>query len=292
MSGLTASEGVRQIAEQPGTAEAAAADDHAVDSGLADHPQCVGGLPDVAIAEHRYGDVRLQRRNSLPVGLAGVRLLCRSAVQRNGRTAGFLGDPARIEEGLMIMVDADPSLDRDRYAVTCGRFDRGDQDHPEPVALVRQRRAAALPGDLGDRAAEVQIDMIDAVLVAENLSGLRHDRRIDAVQLDGPDPLPRIELEHRQRLAIPLHEPARGDHLADVKTRAVVQLLAPLARIALEPTYFVVARRRKACPLAPPQHGGARFQLFSAELPERRIGDPGHGREHHRRIDGDFADDE
>ena len=122
MWGPTASEGVRQITEQPGTAQAPAADDHAVDSGLADHPQCVGGLPDVAIAEHRYGDVRLQRRDSLPVGLAGVRLLSRSAVQRNGRTAGFLGDPARIEEGLVIMVDADPSLDRDRYAVTCGRF--------------------------------------------------------------------------------------------------------------------------------------------------------------------------
>jgi hypothetical protein len=69
-------------------------------------------------------------------------------------------------------------------------------------------------------------------------------------------------------------------------------LLAPLARIALEPTYFVVARRRKACPLAPPQHGGTRFQLFSAELPVCRIGDPRHGCEHYRWIDGDFADDE
>jgi len=236
--------------------------------------------------------VRLQRRNSLPVGLAGVRLLSRSAVQRDGRTAGFLGDPARIEKGLMIMVDADPSLDRDRYAVTCCRFHRSDQDHSEPVALIRQRRTTALSGDLGDRASEVQIDMINAVLVAENFSGLRHDRRVDAVQLDRPDPLPRIELEHRQRLAIPLHETARGDHLADVKTRDGVQLLAPLAGIALEPAYFVVGRRRKACPLPPPQHGGARFHLFSAELPVCRIGDPRHGREHNRRIDGDFADDE
>ena len=160
-------------------------------------------------------DVCLQRRDSLPVGLAGVRLLSRPAVQRDGRTAGLLGDPARVEEGLMIMVDADPSLDRDRYAVRCGRVHRSDQDHPQPVALVRQRRAAALAGDLGDRASEVQIDMINAVLVAEDLGGLRHDRRIDAVQLDGPDPLPRIELQHRQRLGIPLHEPARGDHLAD-----------------------------------------------------------------------------
>ena len=38
-----------------------------------------------------------------------------------------------------------------------------------------------------------------------------------------------------------------------------VELLAPLAADrALESAYFVVTRRRKACPLAPPQHGGAR----------------------------------
>ena len=156
----------------------------------------------------------------VPVGLAGVRLLCGSAVQRDGRAAGFLGDPAGIEEGLMIMVDADPGLDRHWYAVRCGRSDGSGQDHSKPVAFVRQRRATTLAGDLGDRAAEVQIDMIDAVLVAQDLGGLRHDRRVDAVQLDRPDPLPRIELQHRQGLAIPLDEPARGDHLADVQTRA------------------------------------------------------------------------
>ncbi len=76
------------------------------------------------------------------------------------------------------------------------------------------------------------------------------------------------------------------------KTGDGVQLLAPLAGIAPEPAYFVVARRRKACPLAPPQHAGGRFHLFTTELPERRIGDPRHRREHHRRNDGDFADDE
>ena len=63
----------------------------------------------------------LQRGDSLPVGLAGVGLLGGTAVQRDRRTAGLLGDPARVEEGLMIMVDADPGLDRDRYAVRCGR---------------------------------------------------------------------------------------------------------------------------------------------------------------------------
>jgi hypothetical protein len=32
--------------------------------------------------------------------------------------------------------------------------------------------------------------------------------------------------------------------------------------------------------------------LFTTQLSERRIGDACHRREHHRRIDGDFPDDE
>ena len=36
----------------------------------------------------------------------------------------------------------------------------------------------------------------------------------------------------------------------------------------LESAYFVVARRRKACLLAPPQHGGARFPTLTAPLAE------------------------
>jgi hypothetical protein len=105
--------------------------------------------------------------------------------------------------------------------------------------------------------------MINAVLVAQDLGRVRHDRRIDTVELDGSDPLPRVELEHLLRLAIPLDETSGSDHLADIQSGDGVRLLAPLARIALEPAYFVVACRRNASPLAPPQHGGARFALFA-----------------------------
>jgi hypothetical protein len=35
---------------------------------------------------------------------------------------------------------------------------------------------------------------------------------------------------------------------------------------AMEPAYFVVARRRKACPLTPPQHGGGRDPSLIAPL--------------------------
>ena len=46
-------------------------------------------------------------------------------------------------------------------------------DVAEQVALPRQRRAAALAGDLGDRAAEVEVDVVGAVLGDEHAHGPR-----------------------------------------------------------------------------------------------------------------------
>ena len=79
------------------------------------------GLPDVAVAEHRDADVALQGGDRGPVGVAGVGLLGRTPVQRDRRATRLLGDPAGVQEGLMIMVDADPGLDRHRYAVRPAR---------------------------------------------------------------------------------------------------------------------------------------------------------------------------
>jgi hypothetical protein len=103
---LTTGEGIGQVSEEPRPAEAATSDHHPVCTGLADHAECVSGLPDVAIAQDWDIDVLLQLADRVPVGLPGVRLLCGPAVQCNGGAAGFLGDPAGIQEGLMIMVDA------------------------------------------------------------------------------------------------------------------------------------------------------------------------------------------
>ena len=161
----TAGERVGQIAEQPRPAEAAAADDDPIDSGLsapsAAHRLAsqMSPLPSTGMATWV-----LQRRDRLPVGLARVGLLRRSAVQGDSRAAGLLRDPAGIQKCLVIMVDADPGLDRDGYGVACCRVHGGGQDHPQPVALVRQRRATALAGDLRHRAAEVQVHVVHAVL--------------------------------------------------------------------------------------------------------------------------------
>ena len=63
---LLAGERRGQVAEDPRPAQAAAPDDDAGGAGLLDHPHRVGGLPDVAVAEHRDVDVVDQRARSRP----------------------------------------------------------------------------------------------------------------------------------------------------------------------------------------------------------------------------------
>src|SRR5215207_7109242 len=144
----------------------------------------------------------------------------------------------------MIMINADSGLYRHRYAVPAGRSDRCSQDHPEPIPFVRQRRSPTFAGDFGDWATKIQVDMINAVFVAQDLGRLRHDRWVDAVELNGPYALPRVELKHLQRLAIPLYKAPRSDHLADVQSST----------------------------------------LLTAQLPKRRVRDTSHRSQHHRRI--------
>ena len=58
-------------------------------------------------------------------------------------------------------------------------------DLAEQPELPRQRRAAALAGHLGHGAAEVEVDVVGAVLGDEHRDGVRDRRRVDAVELDG-----------------------------------------------------------------------------------------------------------
>ena len=247
-------ERVHQVPEQPRPTEAAAADDHAVHAGPPHHLQRVAGLPDVPVAEHRDGHVLLQGRDRVPVRLARVRLLRGPPVQRDRRTPGLLRDPAGVQVRLMIMVDADPGLHGHRHPVRRRRPDHRGQDQLQPPPLVRQRRSPTLAGHLGHRAAEVQVHVVDREVVDQDLGGPPHDHRVDPVQLHRPDPLPRIELQHVLGLAVPLDDPAAGDHLADEQPR-----------------------------LRPGRHRPG-LRLLPTQLPVRRIRDPRHRRQDHRRI--------
>ena len=75
--------------------------------------------------------------------------------------------------------------------------DRVLEDLAEQAALPRQRAAAALAGHLGDRAAEVEVDVGDAVLGAQDLGGLADVDRVGAVELHRAHRLQLVEDQHR-----------------------------------------------------------------------------------------------
>ena len=145
----------------------------------------------------------------VPVGPAGVGLRDGPAVQRDRRAAGLLGDPAGVEVGQVVLVDALAGLHRHRHVVRRRGGDRRLEDPAEQTALPRQRSPAALAGHLGDRAAEVEVDVLDAVLGAQDLGRLADVDRVGAVELDRPHRLELVEDQHPQRHRVPLDD-ARG----------------------------------------------------------------------------------
>ena len=116
-------------------------------------------------------------------------------------------------------------------------------------------RAAALAGHLRHRAAEVQVDVPDAVLGTEDLRGLADVRRVGAVELHRPDVLELVEHQHRPGGGVTLHEASAGDHLADEEAASA------LGRRLLQ---------------AQPAVGG--------------VGDAGHRGQHHGRLDAQAAE--
>ena len=194
-----------------------------------------------------YLDAGRQLGDGVPVGLAGVGLLDGAAVQRDRRDARLLGDAAGVEVGEVLVVEALAGLHRHGHVVRRGGRDRRLEDVGEQAALPRQRATAALAGHLGDRAAEVEVDVCDAVLLAQDLHGPADVVWVGAVELDGTDGLELVEDQHLARRLVALDEAARGDHLADVES-------GPLLR---------------------------------AEPAVGRVGDPGHRREDHGGVDGD-----
>ena len=82
--------------------------------------------------------------------------------------------------------------------IGAGRGDGGAHDVAQERAVHRERGAAALAGDLGDRAAEVHVDVVDADLVDQVAHGLAERVRVRAVELHRPRGLGAVEAEHRR----------------------------------------------------------------------------------------------
>src|SRR6185369_15615978 len=184
---------------------------------IAEHAERVPAFPDVAVAEHGDTQPRLQLRDRAPVGGAGVELCGGARVEADGRRARVLGDAARVAQGEEMVVDAGPHLHRDRHAARApngGGDDASEQTRPE-----RNGGAAALTRDLRRRTAEVEVEVIDA-LVGEEPGRIADDGRITAVELHRSWLLADGAARQEPRARVALEEPARGDHLRDVEPGA------------------------------------------------------------------------
>jgi hypothetical protein len=98
--GLAALENISEIAKEPRAAQAAPTNDHPIAAGFAHHPQCVPGLPDIAVSKD--GDARdrlLELGNRIPICLAGIERCCGAGMKGHRRTSLVFGDASRVEEG-------------------------------------------------------------------------------------------------------------------------------------------------------------------------------------------------
>ena len=131
------------------------------------------------------------------------------------------GDLGGLQVGHVVLVDADAHLHGQRD-IALGGLGRGCfNDRGVEVGLPGQRRAAALACDLGDRAAEVQIDVVRQVLVNHHAHGGTHGCRIHAVDLDGADLFVGVVRNDAQGFGVAFHQRAGGDHFGHVQPAAV-----------------------------------------------------------------------
>ena len=196
---IAAFEGGLQVCEEPRAALAAAANDDAVHTGLLDHGNGVFGGPDISVAQHRHVRERFaQLGDGVPVGLAGIELRGGAAVQGHCCHTGVAGNLAGLAESEVVLVDALAHLDGQRDLALGGLPDRGLDNCRKQVQLPGQCRAAALAGDLGNRAAEVQVDVVCPVFLDEHPDGCADCYRVHTVELDGTDGLVVIMLDDAQ----------------------------------------------------------------------------------------------
>ena len=163
------------------------------------------------------GDVLLEQGDLLPVGGSRVALRRGAGMQRHGGRALLGGDPARVQVGVMGVVDADAELHGHRYVRALGGAHRRGDDLAEQPPLERQRGAAPAPGDLGHRAAEVHVDVVGHALVGDHFRRGEGGVRVDGVELQRPRRLVRRERRHVHGDRMALDERTRGHHLADVE---------------------------------------------------------------------------
>ena len=127
---------------------------------------------------------------------------------------------------------------------------RRGDDAAEQHMVEWEGRTAADSVHFLRRATEIQVEVVDAKFVDGVPYGRVHDAGIDAVELETAHRFVDAERDHCCGCGVAFDECARRHHLADVQRSAVA----------------------------------------ATDLPERRVRDTGHRREHHRWVDRDRSD--
>ena len=94
ISGLSAIENIREISEQPWTAQAAAADNNGITSGGTHHSKRVLPFPYVSVAQNRNLHGLFQFCDRIPICVAIVELCGRAGMQAYRSTSFFFSNTA------------------------------------------------------------------------------------------------------------------------------------------------------------------------------------------------------
>ena len=199
-----------QLLEDPGLDQGAAGGDDAADRGLAQPEFAVPDGQDVAVAQHGRVDGRGDRADHFPVGVAAVALLTGAAVHAQGVGAGLDGQQGRLLGVDLLFGPAGAQLHQ--QGPVDGRAHHLD-DARQPARPLEQGGAGAAADDDVDGTAEVQVDVLGAV-VDGDARRLGHHLGILAGDLDAEGRLVGVVAQQGQLGAAALDQLVGQDHLA------------------------------------------------------------------------------
>jgi hypothetical protein len=202
------------LGEQPRVAQRAAGEHDRRAAGVLEHPADVVGAVHAAGDDHRHRQLVHQALGQVVVRRALVADGGGARVERDPGHAGVLDEPLGHLQALdAARLDRGPQLDGDRQPRALGG--RAGDRH-RAVGVGDQRDAGAGLGDLGDRAAHVEVEQVGAD--AGHLGGRRaHDVRVLAEQLDRHRPVRALvgvdDQQLVERLAVAVVDGEARDHL-------------------------------------------------------------------------------
>ena len=164
---------IRNLAEDPGIGRRRAADHHRVAAGFLHHANRVLRRKDIAVADDRDLHRGLHFGDAGPIGMTAIALLARARVQRDGRQAAVFGQLGHLHVDQFLVVPSGAEFHRQRNGN--GRL-HGAQKSFDQRQIAQQAGTAIAPDHFLHRAAEVDIDVIEAQILAIP-RGIGHDLR-------------------------------------------------------------------------------------------------------------------